>query len=98
MNGIRQLEEYAEQLTTSVKILARHCHGENSLGQLLAAPDTPKDVTEARASILASAGGIKTLIGSPVDFLQHLASQVRTPYPSWPNRHPPPPHRSPAPR
>ncbi|KAK3291283.1 uncharacterized protein B0H64DRAFT_446516 [Chaetomium fimeti] len=76
MDGIRQLEDYAEQLTASVKILAQHCRGEGSLGQLLAASDTPKNVTEARVNILASVGGIKALIGSPIDFLQHLASQV----------------------
>lgn len=90
MDGIRQLENYVEQLTASVKVLARHCHGEDSLGNPSAASGTRKDVTEARASILSSVGGIKTLIGSPADFLQHLASQVGSCTPPCPSINPSP--------
>jgi hypothetical protein len=81
MDGTRQLQDYAQQLAASVKTLAHHCRDEASLSQLLTASDSPKDVTEARASILASVGGIQTLVRSPVDFLQHLANQVDTPHP-----------------
>jgi hypothetical protein len=64
-----------EQLTEAVKKLADLSR---SLGpeQLLTASDANRDVTNTRATILATVAGIKMLVGGPTDFLQNLASQV----------------------
>ena len=75
MERLTQLEGYVEQLTEAVKKLADLSR---SIGpeQLLTASDADKDVTNTRATILATVAGIKMLVGAPTDFLQNLASQV----------------------
>ncbi|KAL2138955.1 hypothetical protein VTI28DRAFT_5995 [Corynascus sepedonium] len=77
MDNLAQLEADVEQLTAAVKRLINQCNATNSLDEGLATTNAPEDINKERARILATLGGIRTLIGRPVDFLQHLASQVQ---------------------
>jgi len=85
MDNLAQLEADVEQLTAAVKRLINQCNATNSLDEGLATTNAPEDINKERARILATLGGIRTLIGRPVDFLQHLASQVCPPH--FPSRH-----------
>ena len=80
MTGPTQLETCVGELTTAVKTLTNY------------SPDIaggryhePEKVQRARRSVLALTSQIQTLIGEPTDFLQHLATQVFTPF--YPRAH-----------
>lgn len=71
-----QLQSHSEQLTAAVKSIATLHRNIESSEQQSASHDMEEESIKARANILASIGGIKTLLDGPHGFLQHLASQV----------------------
>ena len=79
MTSLTQLEKYTNELASAAKTLADHCRN-TSVGSTphLAIPnDAPCETHRARRNALAIIGQLQTLLAEPVDFIQHLASQVR---------------------
>ena len=75
MTSLSQLET----LITAAKTLANHCRDANvgSTPHLAVPTDAPCETHRARRDALAIIGQLQTLLAEPVDFIQHLASQVR---------------------
>lgn len=68
---IEQLERYSDQLALAVKGLRDRLHMRNGV------QDVDAGTAQAKASILASVEGIRTLLDEPNEFLQRLTIQVR---------------------
>lgn len=79
MDRFAQLELHTEQLSTSVRRLMEHSHNVEPLEPPQADAETARELSTAKASILASIASIKVLVGGPDDLLQELATQVATP-------------------
>lgn len=83
MDRVSQLEAYASELIRSVQSLASYCrntksHPLSSTPRSLVPPEAPQNVHRTRRTVLASITNIQIILADPVDFLQHLASQVCT--------------------
>lgn len=79
MDRLSQLELHTEQLSTAVKSLMKHRPNIESLEPPRPSEDTDRELSNAKASILANVASIKALVGGPDDLLQDLAAQVATP-------------------
>lgn len=79
MDRLAQLEMHTEQLSSAVKSLIKHRHDTEPPELSRANADTDRELSNAKASILANVASIKALVGGPDDLLQDLATQVRTP-------------------
>lgn len=73
MDRLVRLELHTEQLSTAVKSLMNHRHNVDP------PEDTDRELSNAKASILANIASIKAIVGGPDDLLQGLATQVTTP-------------------
>jgi hypothetical protein len=71
-----QLESYSDQLAATVKGLRTSLH---TLDPPEVNSYVVKDAAKAKATILASVEGIRTLLDEPDEFLQRLTTQVRNP-------------------
>ena len=80
MTSLSQLETYTNELVAATKALATHCRdaGVGSTPHLTVPDHAPFEVHRARRDVLANAARLQTLLAEPGDFIQHLASQVRT--------------------
>lgn len=79
MDRLAQLELHTEQLFTAVKSLMNHSHNIDPPESPRAGLDTDRELSNAKASILANIASIKAIVGGPDDLLQGLATQVTTP-------------------
>lgn len=80
MDRLAQLELHTEQLSTAVKSLMNHRHNLEPPEPPRASADTDREISNAKASILANIASIKALVGGPDDLLQDLATQVTNPH------------------
>ncbi|KAG6358770.1 hypothetical protein INS49_012289 [Diaporthe citri] len=76
MDRLAQLELHTEQLSTAVKSLMNHRHSIEPPEPPRASADTDRELSNAKASILANIAAIKALVGGPDDLLQDLATQA----------------------
>lgn len=79
MDRLAQLELHTEQLSAAVKSLTKHRPNIEPLEPPRASEDTDRELSNAKASILANVASIKALVDGPDDLLQDLAAQVATP-------------------
>lgn len=79
MDRLALLESHTEQLSTAVKNLMKHRHDIEPPELRQPSTDSDREISNAKASILASIASIKALVNGADDFLQELATQVRTP-------------------
>jgi hypothetical protein len=80
MNSLIQLESYTDELVTAIKTMTEYCRNievPTSFPHLIIPLEAPSEIHRARRTILANMSKVRTLLGEPADFLQHLASQVR---------------------
>lgn len=76
MDRLAQLQSHSEVIAPAVNNLAGHRRHVDSSDEPRPHPGTNQVPERAKANILASATGIKTLVGGPADFLRYLATQV----------------------
>ncbi|KAL2289811.1 hypothetical protein FJTKL_01123 [Diaporthe vaccinii] len=76
MDRLAQLELHTEQLSTAVKSLMNHRHNIDPPESPRAGLDTDRELSNAKASILANVASIKAIVGGPDDLLQGLATQA----------------------
>jgi hypothetical protein len=79
MDRLARLESHTEQLSAAVTNLMKHRHGGEPPEAPQPTEDTDRELSNAKASILASIASIKALVSGPDDLLQDLATQVTSP-------------------
>ena len=86
MTSLSQLETYTNELATAAKTLAKHCRDASagSTPHLAVPTDAPFEIHRTRRNALAIITQLRTLLAEPIDFIQHLASQVRRLFRSGP--------------
>lgn len=79
MTSLSQLETYTNDLVNAVKPLTDHVRGTSfdSSSHLSVPVDASWEVHGARRNTLVVVARLQTLLAEPIDFIQHLASQVR---------------------
>ena len=78
MGDPSQLEICINDLAIAAKILATNCQetGTGSNTRLVVPIEASDEVQRARRSVLRLVSRLRKLLAEPVDFIQHLASQV----------------------
>lgn len=89
MTSLSQLEIYTSELSAAVKSLVNCCPDVDAPVDFLAGhtpprplipPDAPSEAHQARQTIMATAGKLQSLLGTPSDFVHQLSRQVGSSY------------------